>query len=272
MDEYIVQGSDLRGIADGIREKNGTSEQIPFENFESDIKAITSITEAGNPYKDTATITNWNRWFANGERLKYAEFLDTSGGTDFSYMFYNNVYMKDDEFPFDKIDTSNGENFEYCMRNCREFTGSNFALNLSKGKNLRSMFSECRKMIGLPVLDIPLAVNLRGFLYNCSKLVTVNGLKISNLYTSNMELMFYGATSLTNINFIGEGQIKVNSNDLSLADSPNLTVESLVSLFDALADNTGEETVYTVNIGSKNASKLSYDQKLIALLKNIDIQ
>ena len=41
-DEYLVKGSSLKGIADAIRSKTGTSGDLPFNDFASKISSISS--------------------------------------------------------------------------------------------------------------------------------------------------------------------------------------------------------------------------------------
>lgn len=58
-----------------------------------------------------------------------------------------------------------------------------------------------------------------------------------------------------------------NCNLRGLIDSTNLTVQSMVNMFTALADRTGQDS-YTLELGSTNLAKLTVEQKAIAINKN----
>ena len=58
-----------------------------------------------------------------------------------------------------------------------------------------------------------------------------------------------------------------NCNLRGLIDSTNLTVQSMVNMFTALTDRTGQDS-YTLELGSTNLAKLTDEQKAIAIDKN----
>ena len=58
-----------------------------------------------------------------------------------------------------------------------------------------------------------------------------------------------------------------NCNGLNLSSSTKYSVDTLVAMFTALADRTGQ-TAYTLTLGATNLKKLSDEQKAIATDKN----
>ena len=102
--------------------------------------------------------------------------------------------------------------------------------------------------------------------------------------TSNMDNAFYLMTALENLSFVN-AKIKLDC-DFSLVgqheyintkSSPqtvttydySLTTDSVINFFNALEDNTGEETQYTVILPTPVFEQLTEEQKAIATAKNI---
>ena len=80
---------------------------------------------------------------------------------------------------------------------------------------------------------------------------------------TNWNYCFYGTTNLENLNL--DGCIVIV--DLKIDSCAKLTVTSLVSVLNALCDNTGN-TTKTCTLGSTNLAKLSAEQIKIATDKN----
>ena len=99
--------------------------------------------------------------------------------------------------------------------------------------------------------------------FQASDVVTIPSLDLTGV--TSMDLPFYGAYKLTNVNFVG--QIKVNG--LSVSDCTKLTRESLLSLIQCLEDKTGDTsgTTWTVTIGSTNKAKLTAEELAVATNK-----
>ena len=83
---------------------------------------------------------------------------------------------------------------------------------------------------------------------------------------SNILDTFNGCTSLTDLNMNGAILPKINLNRWGLDSCTALTVDSLVSVLNALPQ-LDEGTSYTCTIGSTNLAKLSDEQKAIATNK-----
>jgi hypothetical protein len=102
----------------------------------------------------------------------------------------------------------------------------------------------------------------------CLSVTKIEKIKVNSIKTSAMANMFVSANSLEEIEI--EGTIKVDSNDLNLMSCSKLTVASMLSILNALEDNTGG-TQYTVHFGSTNLAKLTDEQQTIATNKNIKL-
>lgn len=72
---------------------------------------------------------------------------------------------------------------------------------------------------------------------------------------TNLNYIFYQCYALENITF--EGYIK---QDLDLSSSKKLTIESLMSVINALYDFSGTTTTKTLTIGKTNLAKLTDDE------------
>ena len=81
-------------------------------------------------------------------------------------------------------------------------------------------------------------------------------------FTSSNNYMFKNCTSLENVRLGQDWNL-----NLRLDVSENLTVDSIVAMFNSLKDLTGD-TAKTLTLGSTNLAKLTDEQKAIAINKN----
>lgn len=201
---------------------------------------------------DTSNGTNFSYMFGSGGiKVKTIPPLDTSSGTNFSHMF--DACYQLESIP--QLDTSKGTSFSYMFWNCSGLT-SIPQLNTSQCGNFQCMFGNCSNLTIIPHLDISNGTNLTNMFMNCSALQSVSLSKPAA--GASVSTMFNGCTALTNLT-IGQGW----SSDLFLTSSTNLTQESLHSIIENLADLTGL-TYKTFRIGSVNLAKI--DEEHIAML------
>ena len=308
LSENINQAiSDFKGVKQAIIDKGV---EIPSGTPTSEYGAkIGEIQSGGSGGLDTSTITNFNEFcinqripidclggldtrsgtdfsymFSGSSGLTTLPQLDTSNGTNFSYMFYDCSSLT----TIPQLDTSNGTGFGYMFYNCTSLTtipqldtskSTNFTqmflncsslaevpqLNTSKGTTFERMFEGCKKLTEIPPLDTSKASQLSGTFRYCYELKTVELTSFApTLY------VFDGCRSLENLTVTGT--ITINGNNyLDLSDSTLLTVDSLLSVLNALADNTGK-TTRTITLGSTNLAKLTDEQKAIATNKNYTLK
>ena len=266
----------LTSIADKLRELLGTTDTINAQNFTIKIGDVYNAgyakgkSEGGVQHSDYIN-PNWTDWryfdyYGNRNsivaKLKYS---DTSNGTNFSYMFYYCSNL----LTIPNIDTSNGTNFSYMFRNCRSLHTVQ-GLDTRNGADFSSMFYQCRALTSVPNIDTSNGTNFSYMFYDCTALTSVPKLNLSSIISSsNMNGMFISCKALENVTF--EGTIKITANISVFSSCPNLTVDSLMSFINALSDNTGVATTYTVIIGSTNLAKLTQEQIDIATAKNITL-
>jgi surface protein len=81
---------------------------------------------------------------------------------------------------------------------------------------------------------------------------------------TDMRSMFTSSTGITNLNMLGATLPDINLSNWGLGGLYNLSIDSLVSVLNALPTTTKG---YTVNIGATNLSKLNDEQKSIATNK-----
>ena len=253
-----------------INTKIGTNFSCMFDSC----KALTTI-----PPLNTSSGTNFGYMFQNCKILTTIPQLDTSNGTIFGYMFNGCSSLT----TVPKLNTSNGFSFVYMFQNCTSLTTIP-QLDTSSGTSFYSMFNNCSNLTTIPQLDTSNGTNFGYMFYGCSSLTTVPKLNTSK--GTDFSSMFRNCTRLTTLeltsfissqymfsycpaleNLTVTGTITVNNNYLNLSSSPLLTVESLMSVINALSDNTGK-TTYKVTLGATNLAKLTDEQKQIAINKN----
>lgn len=120
-------------------------------------------------------------------------------------------------------------------------------------------FSTCDSLTSVTIPDSVKSIG--GYAFNsCRKLTSVTILSTETICNSTT---FLNCTSLTDVT-LGEG---FNGTGLNLSWSPDLSVDAMVAMFDALVDLTGQ-TAKTITLGATNLAKLTDTQKQIATNKN----
>ena len=120
-------------------------------------------------------------------------------------------------------------------------------------------FSSCVLLTSIDIPTSVLAIKGSAF-YGC---VALTDITIPNAVTIISAGVFTNCSKLTNVT-LGDN---FNCNGLNLSSSTKYSVDTLVAMFTALADRTGQ-TAYTLTLGATNLAKLSDEQKAIATDKN----
>lgn len=139
--------------------------------------------------------------------------------------------------------------------------------DVSVNKTSDGMFRDCTNLVSAVLNDI--TTISRYMFQGCTALKTVslpstitsdpNNCLTS---TSSSYYIFYGCTALEDVQLGQDWNMS-----LRLNVSNNITVESMVTMFNSLKDLTGE-TSKTLTLGSTNLDKLTDEQKTIATNKN----
>lgn len=120
-------------------------------------------------------------------------------------------------------------------------------------------FSSCVRLTSIDIPTSVLAIKGSAF-YGC---VALTDITIPNAVTIISAGVFTNCSKLTNVT-LGDN---FNCNGLDLSSSTKYSVDTIVAMFTALADRTGQ-TAYTLTLGATNLAKLSDEQKAIATDKN----
>ena len=198
------------------------------------------------------------------------DLFDVSRVTDMSYMFaspYVNPQPATlDLSGWDCVSATTMQGMFYMSK----YTDINLTdIIASAVTEMSEMFYACDFLtsISLSGLDLTNVTSMYEMFYNCDLLASINlsGLDLTNV--KDMGGMFYASTKLTDLNMNGTILPKINLGDWGLEYSTALTVDSLVSVLNAL-QQLDDGKSYTCTIGSRNLGKLSDDQKAIATNKN----
>lgn len=196
------------------------------------------------------------RFFYGKNNLTSFPMVDTSNGLDFTDMFGDCTQLTS----VPEIDTSNGKNFCNMFRKCTALKTIP-TLNTANGSNLSAMFSGCTSLTSVPKLNMKNCENMAYLFFECKSLKDVE-IEFEILKHYNITHAFYRCENLENITFK-----KIHLGGLDLSYSPKLTIDSLASLINALANVTEWNGTYSVNLGEINLAKLTNEQKAVATAK-----
>ena len=130
--------------------------------------------------------------------------------------------------------------------------------------NMMWAFYGCETLTRIEGLDTSAITSASELFHGCSSLVTiVQPLDFSNV-KSQIDTTFTACRNLESVSFTGAISV-----DIWVNGCPKLTLESLLSLLNALADGVTDKTC---TLGAKNLAKLSEAQKAIATSKGWTLQ
>lgn len=205
----------LSDVADAIRTKKETTEQIPAENFDQEILSIETggtsedlqeqlnaqdliIQQLQEELSDKA-IYDCNYYNArlvptNGKIISYiteiSAQLDTSSVTNMANMFNGCINLT--TIPL--LDTSSVTNMGGMFQNCTNLTEIPL-LDTSKVTNMQYMLNNCTSLTTIPLLDTSNVINMYHMFDGCTNLTTIPLLDTSSL--NDMQYMFYSCTNLS---------------------------------------------------------------------------
>jgi surface protein len=137
-------------------------------------------------------------------------------------------------------DTSSLTSLDGAFRNCASLTDASAIgdWDTSNVTVMSSLFYDCKQLHKLPLID-------------CSSVTSIGS--------------FFGYSNINTLTDLG-GFTGLKLYFDGLSKCPNLTVQSLLNVFNTIADVNGLGT-RTLTIGSTNLNKLTDDQKAIAINK-----
>lgn len=264
MAEYVVVDkeqleSDLGIVADAIREKGGTSEQLAFPNgMKEAVEAIQSgdTSEFGESYwiENLNGRSNGTTLFI-GWKSEKVPYFDASNITSCAQMFQNS---KITEIP--PYDLSNNNNFFATFSGATKLAKVPL-LNFQKATRVDSMFNQCFALTSVEVENTSKVGNWNGFVGNCMNLKVVKTLDLSGRNVTGD--LFQNSTNIETLLFV-PNTIKIS---ISFGGMKYLTAESIQSIIDGLADLTGG-TAQTITWHKEVYAKLTDEQKVQISNKN----
>ena len=280
--------------------------KLANEGFKNDLKRSQELLEyweSGNRntdgFKDVVYAPMWNmvtHWapsksliFTDCKELQYVPLYDFSTTTDVRNLFSGCSVLK--EIP--KFDTSNVTNMNNMFYNCLSLTSIPL-LDTSKVTSMNNMFYDCKALTTIPPIDTSKVTNMNNMFYGCYSLTTIPPIDTSKV--TNMTAMFSSCSKLESLPLLDFSSYDRNkttnfgaffgySNITTLTDlggfknfcqnwtgsgslkyTPNLTVQSLLNVFNTIGD-VNDLGGRKLEIGTTNLNKLTDDQKQIAINK-----
>lgn len=217
---------------------------------------------------DFSNVTDMSHMFNYCSNLKTLDIggWDTSMVTDMSFMFDNTSLRSLDINNWDVSTVTN-------MSHMFNFNTSLASLDLSNWNpsactDMSYMFYYCYQLPSLNISNwnVPNTGSLNDMFGSCKSLrsLDLSSCRFNNVKSADE--MFYQCTKLTNLNMNGAILPKINLTNWGLDTCKALTVDSLVSVLNALPQ-LDEGQSFTCTIGSTNLAKLSDEQKAIATNK-----
>lgn len=219
-------GHFLTDVADAIREKKGTEEEITASDFDTEIENLPS----GGGYDWSAIgYSSEPTWISEG--YNYAK--EIYDNWDSSITKTNAMFSNDrDLLIFPKVDTSNVTNMASMFSECSRV--QEIELDLSSATNVNSYLYRCT---ALRKLKLKGNTSLANFGFSNSQLTSLETVDLSELTASNLNTfynLFAGCYSLKNIYMSNLNTSKVTTTSSMFYNCKSLTSLDL-SFFDTTA-------------------------------------
>lgn len=261
----------MQNTANAIRTKKGTTGTINAQNFPQEILTIESGSTSSDDFYNLRTNngTSGQGLFAylplvvqrKTEMISFIENLDTSNMIGFESMLTGNSNLI--ELDLSAWNTINVINVYQMFSGCSNLTTLNLSnWNTIKLKTLSYMLNGCSK---LELLDLTgwNTINTTTFYYMfpCVRLVEIKG--VIDLQSAQNITNMFGNNTSTACKLLETVNIKnLNITGLNLIYCTALSHESLMYLINNLVST---ETSKTINLGATNLSKLTDEEKAIAV-------
>ena len=267
-------------LNDLINQKNALADNLNAKGIEADrSETLNTLVPKVLEIESGDTETDYNNGFEDGKAAEWNDFWDNyqdkGGKTEYSYSFAGYGWTDETFNPKYDIKAYRGSHIFSSNRITdliaalkKANNGKGVKLDTS-GNNATSYFMQGNQYtINLPELDMRKRDKIQYFISGNSALQYIEKiiLRDDGSQTFN-EYSFYNNTALEHIRF--EGAI---GNNLAIADSPNLTHDSLTNenktgILDCLKDFSGTTTTRTLKLHANAIEKLSDEEKAIATQK-----
>jgi hypothetical protein len=258
--KFVVDKASLVSVADAIRTKGGTTEELQFpQGFVSAVNAIESggggaeeienIIDASGVLDSTdGTVTEKVEQLI--DKAEQTRLWDLVVFKNSAFQNQNSPFMNWAEKTIPKI------NFGEITTLIYSFSNSNveyidYYINSKKATNFNSCFSNCKKLVWLVGVDTSSATYCTEIFQNCTSLESITEpFDVSKITSFNKA--FNGCEKLKEIRFVAE-TIRVSIAFVS----PVLSAESIQSIIDGLAT---VETAQTLTLHADVKAKLTQTQ------------
>ena len=220
-DKVIVSKSKLTAIANAIRSKTGSTENLTLDNMVTAInnisggstntlKKLLDTTKSGNylfdnyqgisvyyliSYSDTENVIEMKNMFSKCNNLTTIPLLNTSNVSTMNQMFYNCKKLQ----TIPQLDTSNVTDMGYMFYACTKLQTIP-QLNTSNVTNMTNMFYGCNELESIPQLDTSNVTNMVNMFNGCYNLQTIDITSMDKITsTSNSSSMCRSCYSLTKL-------------------------------------------------------------------------
>lgn len=227
----------------------------------------TKIKELNLPKWDVRKVTTMHRMIETLNDLTSVSLNGwvTSACTDMSFLFTSCESLT--SIDISSFDTSNVTTMNSMFQYNRKLTDIKFNFRTPNLTNIGTMFDGCNSLVSidLSMMDTSKVTDMFAAFNDCRNLTYLNLSNWNMSAVSNINRMLDGLGNLTTL--IMDGALFPKKDlDIYLSNSNNLTVESLISVLNALPQLDSGESHY-IQLGSTNIDKLSDDQKAIATNK-----
>lgn len=269
----------LSTLSNAFRLKLGTAEKINAQDFPDKVTEVYNAGYEKGKSEGGDTETAYNNGFEDGKQAEWNDFWDKyqDKGTkrDYSYAFAGYGWTDETFNPKYDVKAYSGSHIFSSNRIVdliaalkKANNGKGVKLDTS-GNNATSYFMQGNQYtINLPELDMRKRGKIQYFISGNSALQYIEKiiLRDDGSQTFN-EYSFNNNTALEHIRFEG-----VIGNNLAIADSPNLTHESLINedktgILDCLKDFSGTNTTRTLTLHAEAKARLSNEEIAIATQK-----
>ena len=268
----------LTDVANSIRTKTGTTEQINAQDFSDKILSIqtggggeSTLKNLLDATKSAGYLFDYYTGTSTGNLIQYS---DTENVTKTHFMFHNCTNLT--TIPL--LNTSNVTDMIYMFSGCTNLTTVP-QLDTSKVTSMIQMFNRCANLTTIPLLDTSNVTDMNSMFYNCTSLTTIPQLNTSNVTV--MSNMFNGCTNLTTVPALDASNVTdmigVFANcpnlksilmtnigvDFSIAASTKFEREDLLVIINNLKQNyDASDKILTMS--NTSLTKLTEEDKAIA--------
>lgn len=225
----------LKGIADAIKEKKGTTEPINAQNFASEIVDLNTLKKIIDMTGDASYFFHKKLNLYNLSGLIY--FNDTSNAYNMDKMFYGCQSL----YVIPALDTKNCSIFNRMCYNCTSLTTVE-QLDLRSATLVTAMFNQCSNLTTLNLKNIPInlqvgsgsswghLLTLESLIGLCQECVQSTSSLTLTVGTANLEKLTGVYVKLTNEPEEVEGFIKLPMEQCESTDEGAMTIADYMAL------------------------------------------